>query len=102
MELPLDLALVADLDVVEAELAEGHLWEVQFDRTPGPKVFVMRLDADGALSEAESHSVETDAYFERLNQLCAKFGPQLSVRFFGHYGETFDGKSLSASQTFTP
>ena len=51
MELPPDQALVADLDVVEEELTKGLSWEVQFDRAPGPEVFVMGFDSDGSLSK---------------------------------------------------
>ena len=94
MELPLDQVLVSDLDVVEAELTDGIPWEVQFDRTLGPEVFVMRFDADGALSESSRGLVATKSYFERLNGLCAGFGEQLAVRFYGHYGEVFDARVL--------
>lgn len=94
MEPPLDQVLVSDLDVVEAELADGHPWQVQFDKTPGPEVFVMRFDGDRTLSESKSRPAPTKAYFERLNRLCGTFGPQLSVRFYGHYGEVFDARIL--------
>ena len=36
----------------------------------------------------------SDSILERLNTLCRKFGSNFEIRFFGFYGDTFDGRLL--------
>ena len=36
----------------------------------------------------------SDTILERLNTLCRKFGSKFEIRFYGFYGDTFDGRLL--------
>jgi len=35
------------------------------------------------------------ALLKKLDQLCNRFGPAVQVRFYGHYGDRFDGRVLA-------
>jgi hypothetical protein len=84
--------LLFDLDPVERSLAAGNQETVQFrDPFSAPAHLAVPDDKQGLVPGAP---LDLDAYIERINRLCARYGTALEVRFYAHYGETFDGRAL--------
>ena len=84
--------LLFDLDPLERSLAEGNKETVQFaDPFGAPTHLAVPDEQRGLVSGAP---IDLDAYIQRINSLCARYETALEVRFYGHYGETFDGRTL--------
>jgi len=87
-----DKYLLFDLDPVERSLAAGNEETVQFaDPFAAPTYLAVPDEQCGLVPGAP---IDLDAYIQRINSLCARYGTALEVRFYAHYGETFDGRTL--------
>lgn len=88
-----DQCLVEDLDMAEAALKAGHEAQVQFGETLRDDVLVMKFNAQGELIDGPL--TPSAPYLERVDAMCARWGDQLNVRFYGHYKDGFDASILA-------
>ncbi len=87
----LDLCTVFDLNKAEKDLRFGREPSIQFDKPVGDTLLVV----DPSQADFEKwRQVPSGPYLEHLDALCAKWGHKLKVRFYGHYGQVFDGAVL--------
>jgi len=81
-----------DLDQVEAELKQGGEATVQFNDPIGQDLSIVPSTGSGNPDTWPLMS-STD-YLVRLNSMCSQWGARLTVRFFGHNSDVFDGHCL--------
>ncbi|MEP3227315.1 MAG: hypothetical protein ABJO01_15155 [Parasphingorhabdus sp.] len=87
----LDHCTTFKLDQVEAELQAGYESTVQFDKPIGESLLMV----DPEESDFNKWPIEPSVpYLKRLDAMCAKWGERLTVRFYAHYGQIFDGSQL--------
>jgi hypothetical protein len=84
--------LLFDLDPVERSLAEGNKETVQFAEPFAAPAYLAVADEHRGL--VPGLPLDLDAYIQRVNRLCARYETALEVRFYAHYGEAFDGRTL--------
>lgn len=87
---------VDDLDLTERQLQEGHEATVQFCRPIGDILHVLVVDTDNPPVglELPNRPVSADDYVTRLRGLLNIWGERLTLRFYAHYSEIFDGAVL--------
>ena len=83
---------VFDLDVAEQELSNGSEYQVQFSASLCEDLRVVCPKPNGEIVLGES--ISRKAYFERINELSARWGAKFEVRFYGFYGEVFSARIL--------
>ena len=84
--------LLFDLEPLERSLAAGNEETVQFaEPFSAPAHFAVPDEQRGLVA---GPPLDLDGYIRRVNGLCARYGTALTVRFYAHYGETFDGHML--------
>lgn len=83
------LYLLEDLAEAEAALAAGGDWTIQFSDPFVPPFRVAELDPEIGLRPGAT--VDFDDYISRVNELCVRYGANLTVRFYGYYNDVFDG-----------
>ncbi|MEM9501993.1 MAG: hypothetical protein AAF941_09120 [Pseudomonadota bacterium] len=81
-----------DLDQVEMELRRHGETTVQFDRPIGEMLSI--VPANGSTDPKDWPQIPRADYLVRVNSLCREWGPKLKVRFYGHHGDVFDGRSV--------
>lgn len=86
------LCLVPNLDGINIQLQTGHATQVQFSSPFGDMVETFKIDRGGNLLPGKK--IETDTYLVRIDELCARHGCALNVRFFGFYSDVFDAQIL--------
>ena len=87
-----DCLIVDDLDPVEDALAAGHDSAIQFSAPFTETLMLVAFGSDGNFADGPTFSKAE--YLARVNGLCATYGTSLTVRFFGHYSDEFDGNVL--------
>ncbi len=81
-----------DLNQVETELQQGGEATVQFSDPIGEKLAIVPSNGGG---DPEAWPLVSSAdYLAHLNALCRQWGAKLTVRFYGHHSDIFDGKCL--------
>ncbi|MEL6878101.1 MAG: hypothetical protein AAGL68_08405 [Pseudomonadota bacterium] len=81
-----------DLDQVEIELKKYGESTVQFDRPIGETLSIVQTN--GSWDGKDWPQTPRADYLARVNAMCREWGPKLTVRFYGHYGDVFDGRSV--------
>ena len=87
-----DLHLAFCLDSIEKDLKEHGEASVQFDRPFGDVFHILTGQAGEDFENLPT--IGRDEYLSRLRKLCVEWGDRLTVRFYAHYYELFDGKVL--------
>ena len=84
--------LLFDLEPVERSLAKGNEETVQFAEPFSAPAHLAVPDEHRGLIAGTP--LDLDTYIQRVNALCAQYGTAMTVRFYAHYGETFEGRTL--------
>ncbi len=83
---------VDDLDLAVGELRAGREVTIQFAHAIGDTLHVFSPDEMGEPDDGTPVSAED--YVERVRALCRQFGEQVTIRFYDHFEEVFDGASV--------
>ena len=83
-------AIAFDLDQIELDLKTHGEATVQFDRPIGETLSI--VPNNGSADPKDWLQTPSTDYISRLNAMCRKWGAKLTVRFYGHYNDVFDGR----------
>ncbi|QKG72133.1 hypothetical protein [Erythrobacter mangrovi] len=84
----------SNLEEVEAELRQGKDATIQFN---GPiRDAVRMLKPSDAWDQENGPIIAADDYVERVRAMCREWGEALTVRFYDHRGDVFDGREVHA------
>lgn len=86
------LCIVPNLDGINIQLQIGNETQVQFSTPIGDLVETLKIDQKGHLLPGKK--IKSDIYLARLDELCARHGSAINVRFYGFYSEVFDARIL--------
>ena len=85
-------AIAFDLDQIELDLKTHGEATVQFDRPIGETLSI--VPNNGSADPKDWLQTPSTDYIARLNAMCREWGAKLTVRFYGHYNDVFDGRSV--------
>lgn len=88
-----DLCVVPSLDGINIQLQLGNETQVQFSSPIGKMIETQKFNSVGDLLPGKT--LKSDVYLARLDELCARYGSALNVRFYGFYSEIFDARILN-------
>jgi protein phosphatase 1 regulatory subunit 7 len=85
--------MAISLDEIEAELESGRETTVQFDKPIGDTLLIVDPEEE---DDEKWPRLPSGPYLERLDEMCARWGDRLTVRFYAHYSQVFDASTLES------
>lgn len=91
-----DRHFVDDLDLIEADFRAGNQATVQFTEPIGDTLDItLEEESEQARGfEIPSRQIAASEYIARVRQMLTKWGEKLTIRFYDHFGEVFDGNCV--------